>query len=1169
VPTPQVAGEYQPYIFNAVDGTAANDVWAVGTSRNNSRSNTLAMHWDGAQWVVMPTPNGNLNGDNELNAIAAIAPNDVWAVGYYFDNFATGLDRTLILHWNGTQWTTAPSANVEGVDNRLYAVSQVSAADIWSAGSQGDVAQQQQQTLTLRYNDPCVTPSPTATGTPPTATRTATATLTPSCPTGWNLVSSPNIGSNANRLEGVGVVNRDDVWAVGYFVNEDGFDQTLVMKWNGSQWDPVPSPNVGTGHNRLFEVTTLSANDAWAVGYSTNANGVQRTLTLRWNGSAWNVVSSPNMGTIMDNNQLISVDALSANDAWAVGLAGSGTLTMRWNGTVWAVVTSPSPGGPYGNMLLGVSALSSNDVWAVGRYTPVGYGETLALHWDGTQWTEVTTPNPGEQYEDTLNEVVAIALNDVWAVGTYTFNNIGLTLAVHWDGTQWTQVNSPSPGQTRSALNSVTATSASDVWAVGSYVSGSPSITQTVAMRWNGTSWGIAATVNADPSNNVLIDVAAVSPDEVWAVGYLGAGNSARTLTERYIRQCPTATATVTGTVPSTATRTNTPTITPTRTRTATPTQTPLCPPQWTIVSSPNTASESHFLRDVAMVSANDVWAVGYYVSSTTFRNQTLIMHWDGSGWSIVSSPNGGENVSNYLYGVSSVAPNDVWAVGWYGNATGNDRTLTMHWDGAQWTIIDSPNPLPQGNFLYAVDALSSNDVWAVGTGTGSGVGTVAIHWDGTSWQTVATPNTASFNRFHSVSGIAANDVWAVGNSFNNSTGHTETLTMHWDGSAWTYIPSPNPVTEPSYLTGVAAISNNDVWAVGYYQSSNSQRSLAMHWDGSEWSIVLTPNPDPNPHVEYLYINDIAALASNDVWAAGYYSQGTGAAFFMRWNGTAWVRVLAPTASTYDEIYGIAALASSDIWAVGSQWDTVLQRDTLTEHFTPVCPPTATATRTPTATITATASPTTCSDGGFLDVPPGSTFYPFVTCLVDRGIIGGYSDCTFRPNANVTRGQIAKIVSNAAGYSEPQSGQMFADVPPENPFYVWIQRLASRGHMGGYPCGGPDEPCDNENRPYFRSFLEATRGQLSKIVSNAAGFSDTPGSQIFTDVPPSHTFFLWVQRLASRGIMGGYPCGSEGEPCDDEQRPYFRPFNNVTRGQTSKIVAGAFFPNCQTPGTLP
>jgi hypothetical protein len=48
--------------------------------------------------------------------------------------------------------------------------------------------------------------------------------------------------------------------------------------------------------------------------------------------------------------------------------------------------------------------------------------------------------------------------------------------------------------------------------------------------------------------------------------------------------------------------------------------------------------------------------------------------------------------------------------------------------------------------------------------------------------------------------------------------------------------------------------------------------------------------------------------------------------------------------------------------------------------------------------------------------------------------------------------------------------------------------------------------------------------------------------------------------------MSGYPCGGPGEPCDGENRNYFRPNNPLTRGQTAKIVANTFFPNCQTPG---
>jgi hypothetical protein len=201
----------------------------------------------------------------------------------------------------------------------------------------------------------------------------------------------------------------------------------------------------------------------------------------------------------------------------------------------------------------------------------------------------------------------------------------------------------------------------------------------------------------------------------------------------------------------------------------------------------------------------------------------------------------------------------------------------------------------------------------------------------------------------------------------------------------------------------------------------------------------------------------------------------------------------------------------------------------------------------------------------FTDVPVGSTFYSYIRCLACRGIINGYPDGTFRPNNNVTRGQLSKIVSNSAGFNESVTGQTFQDVAPGSTFYDYVERLASRGYIGGYPCGSvPSEPCvPPGNLPYFRPNANATRGQISKIACNAAGCQGPGIGQTFEDVPPGSTFYDFVEWLAARGVMGGYPCGGAGEPCvPPNNRPYFRPDNNATRGQTSKIVTNSFFPGC-------
>jgi hypothetical protein len=218
-------------------------------------------------------------------------------------------------------------------------------------------------------------------------------------------------------------------------------------------------------------------------------------------------------------------------------------------------------------------------------------------------------------------------------------------------------------------------------------------------------------------------------------------------------------------------------------------------------------------------------------------------------------------------------------------------------------------------------------------------------------------------------------------------------------------------------------------------------------------------------------------------------------------------------------------------------------------------------------TVTVVPTITACSIQ-FTDVPSTNTFYANIRCLACRGIIGGYSDNTFRPNNDITRGQIAKIVSQSAGFSDPPGTRIYEDVPESNTFFTWIQRLSNLGLVGGYPCGSvPSEPCNAGDRPYFRPNASATRGQLSKIVASAADLSGTPTGQTYADVPTNSTFYVWIEQLSQIGAMGGYPCGSvPSEPCDAENRPYFRPNNKVTRGQASKIVANTFFPGCQVSG---
>jgi hypothetical protein len=544
----------------------------------------------------------------------------------------------------------------------------------------------------------------------------------------------------------------------------------------------------------------------------------------------------------------------------------------------------------------------------------------------------------------------------------------------------------------------------------------------------------------------------------------------------------------------------------------------------------------------VAAVSANDIWAVGYYADGATSR--TLIEHWDGSTWSLATSPNVGTG-SNYLEGVEAVSANDVWAVGFYLNGA-TRQTLILRWNGSAWSVVSSPNSGSNDNFLYNVEVVTASDAWAVGYYYyGSINQTLILRWNGSTWSVVPSPNIGTnTNGLQGITAVASDDIWAVG-WYNNGTVY-RTLTLHWNGAIWATVASPNQGATGNYLYDVKAIAANDVWAVGAYGNTGTYQTLILHWNGNTWSVVPSPNVGTGSNV----LLGIAAVSANDIWAVGYYATGTTTerTLVQHWNGSAWDVVSSPNMEVDENrLSAVAVVAQDYVWATGYAKETVFQ--TLIERY----------------------SCAACTIQ-FTDVLPGSTFYDFVRCMACQGIINGYtSGCEtgnpcFRPGNNITRGQLSKIVSNAAGFTEPAGAQQYEDVPPGSTFFDFVWRLSNRGYVGGYACGGLGEPCGGGNLPYFRPNANATRGQISKIVSNAAGFTEPAGNQLFQDVAPGSTFYDFIQRLANRGVISGYQCGGPGEPCvQPGNLPYFRPGNNATRGQTSKIVSNTFFPGCSTP----
>jgi hypothetical protein len=326
-------------------------------------------------------------------------------------------------------------------------------------------------------------------------------------------------------------------------------------------------------------------------------------------------------------------------------------------------------------------------------------------------------------------------------------------------------------------------------------------------------------------------------------------------------------------------------------------------------------------LSGTAVTSACNAWAVGTYSSGTAV--DTLIDHWNGTAWSQVASPNPGSDL-NFLSAAAATSASSAWAVGTYHNAANATLTLIEHWNGTAWTQVPSPSPSGTAagdvSFLYGVAATSASSAWAVGT-TGFGDQALIEHWNGTAWTQVPSPNLGG-GQLESVTATSASNAWAVGTYTVGST--AEALIEHWNGTAWTQVPSPN--LGSSDLKGVSATSASNAWAVGDYTGG----TLIEHWNGTAWTQVPSPNPGDGTGALF----SVASISASDALAAGSYSEDDGDEFLTlveQWNGTAWEQVASQSPTDSSFLFAVAATSSFDAGAVG-YYDGSTTSSALAEH---------------------------------------------------------------------------------------------------------------------------------------------------------------------------------------------------------------------------------------------
>jgi hypothetical protein len=252
----------------------------------------------------------------------------------------------------------------------------------------------------------------------------------------------------------------------------------------------------------------------------------------------------------------------------------------------------------------------------------------------------------------------------------------------------------------------------------------------------------------------------------------------------------------------------------------------------WSVQTTPNpegAGSGIIGLWSVSCATSTSCMAVGEYTDSSGTR-KILAERWDGTSWTITSTPIPAGAQLSSLQGVSCTSASACTAVGFYQDSLGVTKTLVERWNGTSWSIQESPSPSTTSSSLAGVFCTSSTACVAVGrTVDGAGVaGPLAEHWDGTTWSTkeISSPSGAKSAGLGKVSCFTGSSCVAVG-SYTNSGGTGVTLAERWNGSSWAVQSTPNPGgATSSVLTGVSC-SEEPCIGVGRSTISGTDTTLA------------------------------------------------------------------------------------------------------------------------------------------------------------------------------------------------------------------------------------------------------------------------------------------------------------------------------------------------------
>lgn len=189
---------------------------------------------------------------------------------------------------------------------------------------------------------------------------------------------------------------------------------------------------------------------------------------------------------------------------------------------------------------------------------------------------------------------------------------------------------------------------------------------------------------------------------------------------------------------------------------------------------------------------------------------------------------------------------------------------------------------------------------------------------------------------------------------------------------------------------------------------------------------------------------------------------------------------------------------------------------------------------TATAVAATVVAPVASASTTFKDVSASNSHFEAIQSLAERGVINGFEDGTYRPNATLTRGQAAKILAEVLNLDTSSTSVQFKDVSSNSIYIGAINALANEGIINGF-----EDSTFRQNDPL-------TRGQMAKILVNAFKFEKSEKlSHSFKDVSASNIYKNDIQTLLDHEITQGTTATT------------FGPTEAVTRGQMATFVVRA------------